>query len=146
MKRVGYGKTHKCKGSMDFGLHYPVLVEEMIPGDIARISPEMFVQAVVPPTVQLTDKITAKIEFNFVPYRLLDDDFVRNITTSKDGTVKGNFKTWSLSQIRNNYGSVSSGATSPKRATNGIFSCFDSSIIFWLTNTCCFTPLFCISK
>ena len=53
MKRVGYGKSHKVKGSMTMGLAYPVMVDEMVPGDITRIKPEVFIQSVVPPTVPL---------------------------------------------------------------------------------------------
>lgn len=92
MKRNKVGMSHKVKGSMDFALRYPVLVQEMVPGDILRVKPEAIVKAVVPPVTALTDKIYWKMEAYQVADRLLDDHFVANLSTTKTGQVKGNFK------------------------------------------------------
>lgn len=115
MKRNKFGMSHKVKGSMDFGLRYPVLVQEMIPGDILRVKPEAIVKAVIPPVTSLTDKVYWKMEAYQVADRLLDDHFVANLSTTKTGQVKGDFKQWTLDQIERNFGSKSKGYSSPLR-------------------------------
>lgn len=115
MKRNKFGMSHKVKGSMDFGLRYPVLVQEMVPGDILRVRPEAIVKSVVPPVTALTDKIYWKMEAYLTADRLLDDHFVANLSTTKTGQVKGNFKTWSFDQIEREFGSKLKGYSNPTR-------------------------------
>lgn len=115
MKRNKFGMSHKVKGSMDFGLRYPVLVQEMVPGDILRVRPEAIVKSVVPPVTALTDKIYWKMEAYLTADRLLDDHFVANLSTTKTGEVKGNFKTWSIDQIQREFGSKALGYIDPTR-------------------------------
>lgn len=115
MKRNKFGMSHKVKGSMDFGLRYPVLVQEMVPGDILRVRPEAIVKSAIPPVTALTDKIYWKMESYLTADRLLDDHFVANLSTTKTGEVKGNFKTWSFDQIEQEFGSKLKGYTDPTR-------------------------------
>lgn len=115
MKRNKFGMSHKVKGSMDFGLRYPVLVQEMVPGDILRVRPEVILKSVIPPVTALTDKIYWKMESYLTADRLVDDHFVANLSTTKTGEVKGNFKTWSFEQIEKEFGSKVKGYTSPTR-------------------------------
>lgn len=121
MKRNKFGMSHKVKGSMDFGLRYPVLVQEMVPGDILRVRPEAIVKSVVPPVTALTDKIYWKMEAYLTADRLLDDHFVANLSTTKTGEVKGNFKTWSIDQIQREFGSKALGYTNPTRGKNLVY-------------------------
>lgn len=117
MKRNKFGMSHKVKGSMDFGLRYPVLCQEMVPGDILRVRPEAIVKSVIPPVTALTDKVYWKMEAYLTADRLLDDHFVANLSTTKTGEVKGNFKTWSFDQIQKEFGSKLNGYLSPTRGS-----------------------------
>lgn len=103
MKRNGFGTSHKLKTSMPFGLNVPVLAQECYPGDITRLNMETVVKSVIPPVTALTDKIKFYIDVFSVPTRLVDNGFVKNITTSKTGEVKGKFKHWSLDMIEAHY-------------------------------------------
>ena len=74
MKKSRFNLSHEVLLTADFGNLIPVLCQECLPGDKFRISTEMFTrfQALIAPVMQRGD---AKIEYFFVPHRILFDEW-----------------------------------------------------------------------
>lgn len=66
------------KLSLDIGKLYPVMVEEMFPGDFMSITPEMLLR-MAPMTFPIMHKIDAFIHFFYVPNRILWSKWERYI-------------------------------------------------------------------
>ena len=73
----------------NFGILYPVLADECVPGDYWRIGAETAVR-LQPLLAPLMDSIDITVDYFFVPYRLLYDDWQKFITGGKKGTFTGN--------------------------------------------------------
>lgn len=82
--RSQFNLSHEVKFTADMGLLYPVMCEEMTPGDIFEIGAEDIVrfQPMVSPMLH-----TVKIYQHtyFIPYRLMFDDWEEFITGGEDG-------------------------------------------------------------
>ena len=78
-KRHLFDLSHDKKFDCDMGQLIPICAQEMVPGDLFKISCRMLLrfQPLVSPVMH---NIWAKIWYFFVPYRLLDENFVKFIT------------------------------------------------------------------
>jgi hypothetical protein len=77
---LSYEKKFTCR----FGEMIPVLCDEAIPGDIWNINNEIVVRMQPMITPMLHD-VKVKIDYYFIPYRLLDTDWEDFITGGPDG-------------------------------------------------------------
>ncbi len=72
-----------------FGVLYPVLADECVPGDYWSIGAETAIR-LQPLLAPLMDSIDVTVDYFFVPYRLLYEDWQKFITGGKKGTFTGN--------------------------------------------------------
>lgn len=84
MKKSRFNLSHEVLLTADFGNLIPILCQECLPGDKFRISTEMFTrfQALIAPVMQRVD---AKIEYFFVPNRIIFDEWKNFITDQATG-------------------------------------------------------------
>lgn len=76
IQRSVFDRSCGHKFSCDAGYIYPVLVDEIVPGDSAQIDPTIFARLATP-IFPLMDNMYADIHWFFVPDRLLWDNFER---------------------------------------------------------------------
>lgn len=83
-KRNAFDLTHDRKFTCDFGLLYPFLCEDMIPGSKWFIKTDLVLrlQPMLAPIMHRVDVFT---HFWFIPYRLLQDHWEPFITGGQDG-------------------------------------------------------------
>lgn len=74
--------------SCNIGEVVPVLFEECIPGDYWRLGAELGVR-LQPMNAPINDDLYANIDYFFVPYRLLDENWVKFITGGTNGNYVG---------------------------------------------------------
>lgn len=84
MKKSRFNLSHEVLLTADFGNLIPILCQECLPGDKFRISTEMFTrfQALIAPVMQRVD---AKIEYFFVPNRIIFSEWKNFITDQAQG-------------------------------------------------------------
>ena len=82
--RSFYDRTHDVKGPIDFGLMYPVVHEEIIPGDTFSLTSEMLfrMQPMIRPIMH---EMTAYLRLFFVRDWTIMDDFEEMISMGPDG-------------------------------------------------------------
>lgn len=83
-KRSVFNLSYTKKFTADMGLNYPVMCDELVPGDVFNISNNCVIrlQPLVAPSMA---EMTAYVRYFFVPYRILgkyDDDFEEQDSTS----------------------------------------------------------------
>lgn len=82
--RSYYDRTHDVKGDISMGLMYPVLHEEIIPGDTFELSDEMLIR-MAPMIRPVMHEMTAYIRVFFVRDWTIMDDFEEMISAGPDG-------------------------------------------------------------
>lgn len=82
--RSYYDRTHDVKGDISMGLMYPVLHEEIIPGDTFELSDEMLIR-MAPMIRPVMHEMTAYIRVFFVRNWTIMDDFEEMISAGPDG-------------------------------------------------------------
>lgn len=75
---------YEVKGTAGFGWLIPVTCDEAVPGDVWDIGYALGVRA-QPMIAPIMDRIDVTVDFFFVPYRLLSDDWEKFITGGRDG-------------------------------------------------------------
>lgn len=85
-KRSWMNLSHEFKFDTGFGSLVPILCEEILPNDKIKLSSEMFTRfsALIAPAFQRCD---ARIEYFFVPNRILWDDWDKFISNSEDASI-----------------------------------------------------------
>ena len=68
----------------DMGVLYPVMCDEVVPGDIFKIGNQMVVR-MQPMVAPILHEVNVYVHYFFVPYRLLDDNWEEFITGGVDG-------------------------------------------------------------
>lgn len=86
MKKSRFNLSHEVLLTADFGSLIPIVCQECLPGDKFRISTEMFTrfQALIAPVMQRVD---AKIEYFFVPNRIIFSEWKNFITNNVEGDI-----------------------------------------------------------
>lgn len=82
--RSYYDRTHDVKGDISMGLMYPVLHEEIIPGDTFSLQDEMLIR-LAPMIRPVMHEMTAYLRFFFVRDWTIMDDFEEMISAGPDG-------------------------------------------------------------
>lgn len=88
--------SHEYKATMDLGYCYPVLCEEVVPGDRFRLGAELVVRF-QPLVAPILHEISAFIHWFFVPYRLLWSDWEDFVTTGPNGDLAPALPRWTPS-------------------------------------------------
>lgn len=86
MKRSKYNLSHQLLTDTDFGWLTPILVEDVLPGDTWKIKSEVFVKA-IPLLAPIMDKVDIRVDYFFVPNRILWSKWQDFITGGRLGTV-----------------------------------------------------------
>lgn len=82
--RSYYDRTHDVKGDISMGLMYPVLHEEIIPGDTFSLQDEMLIR-LAPMIRPVMHEMTAYLRFFFVRDWTIMDGFEEMISAGPDG-------------------------------------------------------------
>ena len=77
---LSYSKTFSC----DMGQLIPVMCDEVVPGDVFKISADWLIRA-NPMVAPIMSQVDASVHYFFVPYRLLWTDWENFITGGRDG-------------------------------------------------------------
>lgn len=83
-KKSRFVLNHEYCATMDFGFIYPFLCMDVVPGDRFRFGNEILVNTATMSS-PVYGRIDARIDYFFVPYRLLWDDWRDFITGGEDG-------------------------------------------------------------
>lgn len=86
IRKSGFNLDHERKLSGDFGKLYPILVEEVVPGDTFSISSEVFIR-LAPMIAPVMHRINAYVHFFYVPNFLLWKNWEKFITEESELTV-----------------------------------------------------------
>ena len=77
----------------DMGILYPVMCDEVVPGDIFKIGNQMVLRF-QPMLAHILHEINAYVHYFFVPYRLLWDSWEDFITGGPQGNLTPSLPTW----------------------------------------------------
>lgn len=77
----------------DMGILYPVMCDEVVPGDIFKIGNQMVLRF-QPMLAPILHEINAYVHYFFVPYRLLWDSWEDFITGGPEGNLVPSLPTW----------------------------------------------------
>ena len=100
-KRVGAARpgrsvfdlSYEKKMTMDMGLLYPIMCDEVVPGDTWEIGNEVVIRF-QPLVAPIMHEVNAYIHYFFVPYRLLDENWEEFITGGIDGGSAATLPRW----------------------------------------------------
>lgn len=105
-KKSRFVLNHEYAATMDFGYIYPFLCLDAVPGDKFRFGNEVLVNTATMSS-PVYGRIDARIDYFFVPYRLLWDDWKDFITGGEDGQQKPTFPMLQLNDTSTiNVGSI----------------------------------------
>lgn len=76
IQRSTFDRSHKYTTALDPGYLYPILADEILPGDTIKYSPHTLARLMTP-IVPFMDSLRADIHVFFVPYRQLWTNFVK---------------------------------------------------------------------
>lgn len=83
-KRNNFDMRHTVDMTCNMGELVPVMCEEVLPGDSWKINSEVMMR-MLPLAAPIMHRVNARIEFFFVPTRLIWDEFKDFITGGRDG-------------------------------------------------------------
>ncbi|AXL15368.1 major capsid protein [Microviridae sp.] len=89
--------SHERKMSVNFGNLYPMLLEEIIPGDNFKVKSEIFIR-LAPLLSPVMHRINVYSHYFFVPNRLVWSEWEDFITGGEDGTANPTFPTTTINQ------------------------------------------------
>ena len=83
-KKNKFDLSHEVKQSMNMGNLYPCFIQDVIPGDSFRVNTQQMVRF-SPLKAPMMHNIDFKLDYFFVPYRLVWDEWKDFITGGEDG-------------------------------------------------------------
>ena len=86
--------SHTVRGTTNIGQIIPILCDECVPGDVWNIGYELGLRC-QPLVAPIMDHLIVEIDYFFVPYRLLFDNWEQFITGGKDGNYTTSLPTMS---------------------------------------------------
>jgi hypothetical protein len=92
-RRSAFDLSYEKKFTADMGLLYPIVCDEMVPGDYWKMGNQTVVR-LNPLVAPMLHKLDVYIHTFFVPYRILDEDFEDFITGGVDGDYSTPPPTW----------------------------------------------------
>lgn len=93
VKRTAFNLSYEKKMTLDMGYLYPTMCDEVVPGDIFKIGNEVVIRF-NPMVAPLLHEVTCRIDYFFVPYRLLWSDWESFITGGVDGLNNSVLPRW----------------------------------------------------
>ena len=91
--RSAFNLSYEKKMDGDMGLLYPIMCEEVVPGDVVRLGHEV-VTRFQPLVAPVMHEMNIYIHDFFVPYRLLSDDWEEFISGGPNGDSSATLPTW----------------------------------------------------
>lgn len=91
--RSAFNLSYEKKMDGDMGLLYPIMCEEVVPGDVVRLGHEV-VTRFQPLVAPVMHEMNIYIHDFFVPYRLLDEDWEEFISGGPNGDSSATLPTW----------------------------------------------------
>lgn len=85
MKRSKFNLSHRLLTTGDFGYLYPILCEDLLPGDKVKLSSEVYMRA-IPLLSPPLDSADIRVDYFFVPNRIIWEDWQKFITGGRLGT------------------------------------------------------------
>ena len=104
-KKSRFVLNHEYCATMDFGFIYPFLCLDCVPGDRFRFGNEVLVNTATMSS-PVYGRIDARLDYFFVPYRLLWDDWRDFITGGEDGQQAPTFPMMELDGNSIDVGSI----------------------------------------
>ena len=89
-KKNKFDLSREVKMSGNMGYLYPCFIQDVIPGDSFRVNTEQLVRF-SPLLAPAMHRIDLKIDYFFVPYRLVWKEWKDFITGGEDGTDRPSF-------------------------------------------------------
>lgn len=86
MKRSKFNLSHRLLMIGDFGFLYPIVMEDLLPGDKVKCSSEVFCKA-IPLLAPIMDQVDVRVDYFFVPNRLIWEKWQDFITGGREGTT-----------------------------------------------------------
>lgn len=102
-KLNAFDLSHEKKFSLDIGYLYPVLLEEIIPGDKFRVNTEVFLR-MAPMLAPVMHRVDVTMHYFFVPNRLVYDEWEDFITGGRTGTTNPVAPFFTLNETNANTG------------------------------------------
>lgn len=84
IERSAFDLSYDVKTTIDPGYIYPILIQELVPGDIVQVSNSAFLR-MNPSLAPIMDTMDMVVSYFECPYRILDDNFIEFITRGEDG-------------------------------------------------------------
>ncbi|NCB44216.1 MAG: hypothetical protein EOM59_16605 [Clostridia bacterium] len=91
--RSAFNLSYEKKMDGDMGLLYPIMCEEVVPGDVVRLGHEV-VTRFQPLVAPVMHEMNIYIHDFFVPYRLLSEDWEEFISGGTNGDSSATLPTW----------------------------------------------------
>lgn len=107
-KRNKFDLSHEKKFSLDMGYLYPVLVQDILPGDVFRVNSEVFLRF-APLLAPVMHRIDVTMHYFFVPNRLVHDEWEDFITGGRTGLIEPVSPYFVLDDTNNDTGLFRSG-------------------------------------
>lgn len=85
MKKSKFDLSHQLLMTGDFGWLYPIICEDILPGDTFKCSSEVFIKA-IPLLAPIMAQCDVRVDYFFVPNRLLWENWSEFITGGSEGT------------------------------------------------------------
>lgn len=85
-KRSKFRMNHQAKLTMEMGELVPIFCQDVLPGDRWRVSTQQLIRF-APMIAPLMSDVDAYVHFYFVPDRIINSNFEKLITGSKNGKV-----------------------------------------------------------
>lgn len=103
--RAKFDLSHDVKLTLNMGTLIPVLNKEVLPGDVWRCSPTVFLRflALLAPIMH---KVNVKLEIFFCPYRLVWPNFPDFVSGGESGTAAPAFPTFNIGQANTTAASI----------------------------------------
>lgn len=92
-RRSVFDLSYEKKFDGDMGVLYPVMCDEVVPGDIIKLGNQALIRF-APMVAPLMHEINCFVHYFFVPYRLLWSSWEDFITSGEDGTDTSTLPRW----------------------------------------------------
>jgi len=103
--RSMFDLSHSVLLTGDMGQLIPVLCDEVVPGDYWRIGTDVLIR-LQPLVAPIMHEIRARVDYWYVPYRILDDQWETIITGGPDGQDVTALPRWAPSADKRGVGSL----------------------------------------
>lgn len=101
-KRNKFDLSHERKMSMKMGKLYPMLVQEVVPGDSFRVKSEVMLR-LAPMLAPIMHRVNVYTHFFFVPNRLIWDEWEDFITGGRTGNSEPVFPTIEVNSVNDEH-------------------------------------------